>query len=611
MVPDINKPGGHTLGLLSYLYDISEHEDHVDPHIVAAYDPHLQDPGRHQDATLAELADDLDHWVRALKDRAPARHVWHCSVRTAPTDRVLSDEEWATVARRVVHATGIAPEGDDQGCRWVAVWHAPDHIHIVATLVRADRTRPRRHREASRAQAECRKIEKELGLRRLQQGDGTAAQRPTSAERHKATRRGQVTPSRELLREHVRRAVAGAADEAEFFIRLAAEGVRIKARTGPSGDVFGYAVAVAGDRNKDGEPIWFSGSKLAPDLSLPRIRRRFVDAESEPPPLAGRTGESAPARARRFAAVVTDTAVIAIRSGSADTAAAQIAGVGEVLDALAQTSVDGTRDGLREAARAFERATRSHVRAEQAHAYALRRAARQIVHSGTALGPRDGTATALILDLLVLAAVATAHWHEARRHAQQAEAARQAAEHLRAAYRTAAAHPLAAMRAYGQRLPAPDRRCQVAVLHTVLPDLADRIRAEPGWPALTAVLDQAERAGHDAGALLRQAAAQRELGTADSLSEVLVWRLHGLDIRPVQGLDRSARAKGFPRRSGRPSRPPLRRYDRADADPVRQASAGRAPCSAASAVMRAAMAVSRAVIASPASWVLRAKSIVP
>ncbi|MCQ4081762.1 hypothetical protein NGB36_14385 [Streptomyces sp. RB6PN25] len=82
-------------------------------------------------------------------------------MRTAPGDRILSDDEWAQVARRILYASGVAPEGDERACRWIAVRHAPDHIHIVATLVRADRTRPRHRKDGIRAQAECRKIEKE------------------------------------------------------------------------------------------------------------------------------------------------------------------------------------------------------------------------------------------------------------------------------------------------------------------------------------------------------------------------------------------------------------------------------------------------------------------
>lgn len=59
----------------------------------------------------------------------------------------------------------------------------------------------------------------------------------------------------------------------------------------------------------------------------------------------------------------------------------------------------------------------------------------------------------------------------------------------------------------------------------MLPELAERIQAEPGWPALAATLADARQAGHDPAALLTEATRRRELDTADSISDVLVWRL--------------------------------------------------------------------------------------
>lgn len=243
------------------------------------------------------------------------------------------------------------------------------------------------------------------------EGDGTAAKRPTSAERRKAERLGQDATSRELLREHVHRALAGAADEAEFFDRLAAEGIRTKQRIAPSGDALGYSVAKVSDRNRAGDPIWFSGSKLAPDLSLPKIRERFAATTDmpEPPALLQRSGASAPVRARHFAAEATDEALASLTSGDDGAVAAQLIGVGETLDALAQTSFGPIQAELLEAAVHFERATRSHIRAEKEEMYALRRAAHQIVHSESALGRgQDGAATALVLDIMILTVVTAA-----------------------------------------------------------------------------------------------------------------------------------------------------------------------------------------------------------
>lgn len=58
-----------------------------------------------------------------------ARSVWHCSLRAAPEDRMLSDDEWAQVACDVMDRTGLSPYGqDDEGIRWVAVRHAADRM---------------------------------------------------------------------------------------------------------------------------------------------------------------------------------------------------------------------------------------------------------------------------------------------------------------------------------------------------------------------------------------------------------------------------------------------------------------------------------------------------
>ncbi|MFJ1847482.1 hypothetical protein [Streptomyces sp. NPDC088146] len=245
-----------------------------------------------------------------------------------------------------------------------------------------------------------------------------------------------------------------------------------------------------------------------------------------------------------------------IASTDDEVAAAHIVGVGEVLDALAQTTLGRPHEELRDAARTFERAARSHIRGEQTRMYALRRAARQVVHSGHALGRgADGAATALVLDVLILAVVAVGHWHAAHQHAQQAEAARQTAMHLRTAYRAAAAGPLADMRAYGERLSTRTQHDQIAAIRSALPELALRVQTEASWPALAAMLDQVQRAGQNPSALLRKVAAQRELDSADPVSEVLVWRLYRLDLAPAE-MPTAARADKRPAKQGRHIAPP-------------------------------------------------------
>ncbi|MEU8522360.1 mobilization protein [Streptomyces sp. NPDC048577] len=528
MIPKIHKRGKRTIGLLYYLYGPGKAEEHVDPHLVASWDHAAPDPGRDPEATHKELQQLLDQPLALLTDAQRARpHVWHLSIRNGPTDRILSDEEWGDIARRMVAAAGIDDPDQGAGCRWVAVRHADDHIHILATLAREDGYRPDLDRDAVRVQAEARLLEQELGLRRLKPGDGTAAQRPTSAERHKADRQGRARTAREELRETVRRAVAGAVSEDEFFDRLAAAGLLVKTRVAPSGDLLGYKVALPDDRNKDGEPVYYPGARLAPDLSLPRIRERWSAGaparDSDPaPPLR----PTAPATARRSTAAVAWEAVLVVEQGEDGPAAAHIAAAGEVLDALAKTSAAHTRRELQEAAWAFERASRSHVRAVRGHDRALRQAARDLVHSGPVLGRgEDGASTAMAIDMLFFLVTAAAHWHARKGHAQQAEAAQQAAEHLRSAYRAAAGHPLAVLHQRGRHLARPLLQRQTAVLRAAVPHLADQVLAEAGWHALAATLADAEAAGYDPAALLVDAVGRRELGTAESVSDVLVWRL--------------------------------------------------------------------------------------
>lgn len=540
MIPRVHDMGDDTYGLVDYLYGPGRAEEHIDPHLVAAWDRLAPDPGRDPKATKGALQRLLDQPVMALPESdRPALHVWHLSVRAAPEDPILTDEQWGDIARRMVSATGIAPEGDDAACRWAAVRHADDHIHIIATVVRHDGRQARIRQDGARSQAEARNIEIDYGLRRLNTGDGTAAKRPTSAERHKANRQGKERTPREELRETVRRAAAGVASEQEFFDRLAAAGLLVSQRVAPSGDLLGYKVALTDDRNEDHEPIYYSGSTLAPDLSLPRIRERWASTTPEPDRDAttdrssGSTGIT-PSTARRQATSASWQAVLIIDQGDDGQIAALIAAGGEVLDALAKTSAAHTRRELRDATFAFERATRSHIRAERGHARGLRQAARDLVHGGPALGRgEDGATTTMLIDMMFFLVSAAAHWHGMKEHAQQAAAARQAAKHLRAAYQAASPMYLGVMHQRGRRLSQPLQRKQTAYLRQAIPELAEQILAEPGWYALAATLADVEDAGHDPAALLAEATERRELDTAESVSDVLVWRLRRMADLPA------------------------------------------------------------------------------
>jgi len=223
--------------------------------------------------------------LAALDGANYAQPVWHCSLRAAPGDRLLSDAEWSQAAAHVMHRAGFAPYGDNRAVRWVAVRHAPDHVHLVVTLARQDQARPPVWNDFRRVRTACQEMEQHFSLRSTAPADRTAARRPTRAETEQATRRHWPEPPRVTLRREVCTAAAGARTEHEFLTRLAQAGVQVRLRysTIRPGEVTGYAVSLPRHVTQDGRPVWFSGGKLASDLTLPKLRTRWPDASAHDP----------------------------------------------------------------------------------------------------------------------------------------------------------------------------------------------------------------------------------------------------------------------------------------------------------------------------------------
>lgn len=524
MIPSIHKQGSNTAGAIAYLYRTGKgHEAHTDPHLVTSLDGLAPDPARDPDATFKQLARYLDLPVEAVDPaERPDKHVWHCSVRAAPDDPILTDAQWADIARRIVHATGIAPEGDDAACRWIAVRHADDHIHILATKVRQDGTKPRDSFSYKHAQAEARKIEIDYGLRRITPGDGTAAKRPTRAETEKAHRTGHSRTPREQLRTIARTVVAVSTSPEEYLHLLAGSGILVETLRFPSGDIRGYKVALQGDTNAAGQPIWFSGSTLAPDLSYPQIRDRLTTTDPAPP--------AGPRRPNPWHQATAATERIPYHLDQNDDPASQahIAAFAEALDVLPLHAPQEIRPQLRAATAAFERASRSRIQADHQHARVLRNAVRAIARQPTS---GDGAGLAMLLDAAILAVIAIRRWSATHHHNQQVEAARQTLTHLQAAYDQTATAPLAAL---AQRTPAqPVVERHAHQIRQTVPAYAEQILSDPNWPALASALTDAETAGHDPTRLLHQAADQRAMDDARSPAQVLAWRLHRLAQRPA------------------------------------------------------------------------------
>ena len=427
-------------GLLRYLYGPGKREEHVNPHLVAAWDgggplrrlePPIGPEGKRDFRRLVEL---LEQPIRNGRN-PPPKPVWHCSVRTHPTDRWLSDTQWAHISGEVMAQTGLAPHGDTRAVRWVAIRHGLDHIHIVAMLVRQDRRTEYARNDRWKAQAACRDLEERYGLYRVGPADRTSHRRPKSAELNKGQRTGRTEPARDRLRREVRFAAAAAATVDEFVDLLRQAGVLVETRqsTINPGQVTGYKVALADHTTGDGTPIWYGGGRLAADLSLPRLLARWADSADLPP----RPGSAAGVYAQAAEQVCGATADVRRLAADAPGGAAAAGYAAADTLTVAARHAEGRRRGpLHEAAEAFDRAARlpyGRAPARTARAEQLRAVSRLL---GVAGRLRDDKALFAMLRLIVnlsLLADALAELRESQRRIHQARAARAAARLLRAA----------------------------------------------------------------------------------------------------------------------------------------------------------------------------------
>ncbi|QJY47785.1 relaxase/mobilization nuclease domain-containing protein [Pseudonocardia broussonetiae] len=355
--------GWRPAGLLAYLLGPGTAEVHRSPRVIASWDgldagwqPERTGPSEY-DLRLGPLVDALHAPAVAagLPTRAPRNgskrgYVWHCSARLAASDRTLSDGQWADIARELLDGAGIAERGDPGEPRWVVIRHADDHIHIAVVLVRQDTGRrfwP--HHDYPKLRSAARAIEQRLGLTVTAVADDTAARRPGRGETEKAARRGRG-PARPELRRAAQQAAIRAGGPEEFVAELRAMGYLAELRRGPSGDALGYRIGRAGDVTAAGQQVFYSGSKLAPDLSLPQLRRRWAQ-NPDRPGLGGR-----PLSAEAEDLVVRARVAVGARD-SREGVDGIVHATGDVLTALAAND-RGHKRGWWDAAERYERASR-------------------------------------------------------------------------------------------------------------------------------------------------------------------------------------------------------------------------------------------------------------
>ncbi|GIJ56198.1 relaxase/mobilization nuclease domain-containing protein [Virgisporangium aurantiacum] len=441
MIPTVHKRGRNVRGLLAYLYGPGRHEEHRNPHIIAAWTGPQQIPwleptcgptGRHDIGRLARL---LNQPVNAAAN-PPELTVWHTSVRNHASDRPLTDQQWAHIAREIMNAVGLAPHGDPNAVRWAAIRHAEDHIHVVATLVRQDGKTAWGWNEKYKAQAAARRLERELGLHQVGPADHTAHRYPGAAEQNKTRRLGHRDVPRDRLRREVRTAAAASAGEAEFFDRLrnARILVRLRHSTIDGGDITGYSVGLPSHRTSTGDTIWYGGGRLSPDLTLPRLRHRWGRPTAGPEPRVGRG--AAVLGSARDAIQSAGKHMTNVADASPDRAATVAVQCSDVLVTLARTIERGRVGPLTMLCDQFDHAARTDGRHRPAHSVAggdLRSSARLIATLNHIDTTRDAR---LLLDLLQAMATfadTLANLRHAQRRLHQARSALSAAAALRAA----------------------------------------------------------------------------------------------------------------------------------------------------------------------------------
>jgi len=229
-------------------------------------------------------------WVAEMQlaiGRRPdiTRPVWQVSLRAAPGDRVLGDAEWAHAAQGFAQRLGFGNHP------WVAVRHAPDHVHLVVSRVDHDGAVWHGKFDRRAAQQACAVLEAEHHLIRAPRSQAVTVQPGQRLVAHARTdgqltqgewQRGVATraaPTRVVLAERVHTAAALAAGRGRrgFEEELGRLGVAFQANEASTGRMSGYRFADPAHRDPGGVAVWFKASQLDKSLSWAALSTRLAD----------------------------------------------------------------------------------------------------------------------------------------------------------------------------------------------------------------------------------------------------------------------------------------------------------------------------------------------
>jgi len=195
------------------------------------------------------------------------KNVWHCSLRAAPTDRMLSDAEWTQIAHRMAQQMGYAEHP------WVLVRHADDHVHIAVSRVSHEGAVWKGSHDRYAVRPIMREVEIRHGLLQVpdvQQEPGP--QTRLSQGEHRRAQRTSEVPARAELAITVRAArdLAAGTGRQGFEAELDRAGVSWRVNVASTGRVSGYSFTT-GEVDAAGAPVAFTASQLDRGLSWARL----------------------------------------------------------------------------------------------------------------------------------------------------------------------------------------------------------------------------------------------------------------------------------------------------------------------------------------------------
>ena len=262
MIPRVTK-GSSALGALRYDFGPGRREEHENPRTVAG---NLPGTWRQQGRVLDS------HAARRPDVEKP---VWRTSLRAAPQDRGLSDEEWRQVADRFVDRMGF------QDTPWTATRHGEDHIHLTVSRVGWNGRVVDTSHDFARAQAACRVVEREHGLVDASSRYNRARPQVSHGERERSQRTGEDA-ERLQLRDHLDEATKRSGGTLEGYERALTEaGVSFRRNEASTGRVSGYSYGLAGHQDGAGDQVFYKGSQLGKDYRWAETQRRLAGREQD------------------------------------------------------------------------------------------------------------------------------------------------------------------------------------------------------------------------------------------------------------------------------------------------------------------------------------------